>query len=120
MLPQYRVLIRGKEDLMANVADEPVAVPAQGREQVFTTEGFTPLGRPVWYVRFFMAIVRAAERMNLRYSKVGNPSVYDNAVFPWAAAVESEWPAIRRELESVLTRKDELPDFHDIATDVAS
>ena len=105
---------------MANVADEPVAVPAQGREQVFTTEGFTPLGRPVWYVRFFMAIVRAAERMNLRYSKVGNPSVYDNAVFPWAAAVESEWPAIRRELESVLTRKDELPDFHDIATDVAS
>jgi ornithine lipid ester-linked acyl 2-hydroxylase len=120
MLPQYRVLNRGKEDRMANIAEEPMAVPPKGGEQVFTTEGFKPLGRPVWHVRLFMAIVEAAERLNRRYSKVGNPSVYHNAVFPWAAAIESEWRAIRKELEGVLVRKDELPDFHDIAADVAS
>ncbi len=67
-----------------------------------------------------MAIIRAAEHLNLRYSKAGNPSVYDNAVFPWAAEIESEWRLIRAELERVLTRKDELPDFHEIAADVAS
>ena len=77
---------------MANVAEEPMAVPPQG-EQVFTTEGIKPLGRPVWHVRMFMAIVEAAERLNRRYSKVGNPSVYENAVFPWVAAIESEWRA---------------------------
>jgi ornithine lipid ester-linked acyl 2-hydroxylase len=105
---------------MANVADEPVAVPPHGGKQVFTTKGMKPLGRPVWYVRLFMAAVEAAERLNRRCSKVGNPSVYENAVFPWAAAIEGEWRVIRKELESVLLRKSELPDFHDIAADVAS
>jgi aspartyl/asparaginyl beta-hydroxylase (cupin superfamily) len=105
---------------MANIAEKPVAVPPQGGEQVFTTTGIKPLGRPGWHIRFFMAIVEAAERLNRRYSNVGNPSVYENAVFPWVAAIESEWRAIRKELETVLKRKDELPDFHDIAADVAS
>jgi beta-hydroxylase len=120
MLLQCRVLILGKEYRMANVAEDPMAVPSQSGEQVFTTDGIKPLGRPVWHVRLFMAIVEAAERLNRRYSKVGNPSVYENAAFPWAAAIESEWRPIRKELESVLVRKDELPEFHDIAADVAS
>ena len=85
------------------------------------TEGIAPAQkRSSPFVRLLLALVKAAERLNLRYSKVGNPSVYDNAVFPWAAEVESEWRTIRKELEGVLTRKDELPDFHDIAADVAS
>jgi beta-hydroxylase len=67
-----------------------------------------------------MGIIRNAERLNLRHSKVGNPAVYDNALFPWAAEIESEWRKIRAELENVLIRKDELPDFHEIAADVAS
>jgi beta-hydroxylase len=67
-----------------------------------------------------IAAVAAAERLNLRFSKVGNPSVYDNAVFPWVAGIEREWQAIRSELDSVLTRKDELPDFHEIAADISS
>ncbi|GGM49730.1 hypothetical protein GCM10012275_20760 [Longimycelium tulufanense] len=32
--------------------------------------------------------------------------------------VEREWQAIRSELEGVLTRRDELPAFQDIVTDV--
>src|SRR5215468_9710142 len=102
MLLHYPVLIRGKEDRMANVAEEPMPVPPQGGEQVFTTKGIKPLGRPGWHIRLFMAIIEAAERLNRRYSKVGNPSVYENAVFPWVAAIESEWLAIRKELETVL------------------
>ena len=71
-------------------------------------------------IKCLVPIVRFAEWINLRYSKVGNPPVYENSVFPWAAGIEREWRTIRRELEAVLTRKDELPDFHEIAADVAS
>jgi beta-hydroxylase len=67
-----------------------------------------------------MAFIAFVERLNITYSKVGNPDVYDNAVFPWVREVERAFPAIRRELELVLQRKDDLPSFHDIATDVTS
>jgi beta-hydroxylase len=107
---------------MTNIARDPLAssVPAQSGGQVFVTEGVAPHNRRNWLVRLFVAIVSAAERLNLRYSKVGNPSVYDHSVFPWVAEIEAEWQTIRKELENVLTRKDELPDFHEIAADVAS
>ena len=60
------------------------------------------------------------ERLNLNCSKVGNPPIYDNAVFPWTKEIEREWRAIRAELDRVLTRKDDLPGFHEIASDVAT
>ncbi len=106
---------------MTDIAQENQgsAVRVKSGEQLFATEGIM-LQRRSLGVRIFMAIVAAAERLNLRYSKVGNPSVYDNAVFPWAAGLEREWRTIRGELEKVLTRKDELPDFHEISTDIAS
>jgi beta-hydroxylase len=90
------------------------ASPAQN----FGTAGLKPMARPSLTTRIFMRIVQAAERLNLRCSKVGNPPVYDNAVFPWAAEVEREWHLIRAELDQVLKRKDELPGFHEIAADV--
>ncbi|MGO8952455.1 MAG: aspartyl/asparaginyl beta-hydroxylase domain-containing protein [Rhodomicrobium sp.] len=106
---------------MSDFAQEtPPALQAQRGEQVFATAGVAPLGRPSRLVRIFGAIVQGAERLNLRYSKVGNPSAYDNKVFPWASEIEWEWRAIRRELDSVLIRKEDLPEFHEIATDIAS
>ena len=100
----------------------PSANPAGGAnlEQNFTTEGIETMLRPSLVTRFFMRIVAWAEGLNLKLSKVGNPAVYDNAVFPWAKDVEREWKAIRTELEQVLMRKDELPGFHEISTDVAT
>jgi beta-hydroxylase len=88
--------------------------------QSFGTEGIKPMARASFTTRFFMRIVAWAERLNLKCSKVGNPCVYDNAVFPWAVEIEREWPAIRRELDRVLTRKDDLPGFHEISSDVAT
>ena len=88
--------------------------------QSFETEGIKPMLRPSLVTRFFMRIVGFAERLNVKHSKVGNPTVYDNATFPWAAEIEREWPAIRRELDRVLVRQAELPGFHEISTDVAT
>lgn len=89
-------------------------------QQSFGTAGIAPMQRPGVTARTFMRIVAWAERLNLRYAVYGNPPVYDAETFPWAAGVEREWRAIRDELDSVLGRKDELPGFHEISTDVAT
>jgi len=89
-------------------------------QQVFGTDNIDPLSRPSRVAQTFMRLVRWAERLNVRYSKVGNPPVYDNAVFPWTASVERDWRLIRDELEQVLLRQSELPSFQDISTDVAT
>src|SRR6266571_824952 len=88
--------------------------------QAFGTDGIAPMERPGLMSRVFVAFVAWAERLNLDYSKVGNPPVYDNATFPWVREVEREWRAIRGELDQVLIRKSELPSFQDISTDVAT
>ena len=70
----------------------------QNLDQKFGTDGFKPMGRPSIIVRTFMGIVSAVERLNLKYSAVGNPPIYDNATFPWAAEIEREWHLIRAEV----------------------
>jgi aspartyl/asparaginyl beta-hydroxylase (cupin superfamily) len=87
-------------------------------QQKFGTDGLAPMERPGAVTRFFMGIVRWAESLNLKYAVHGNPPVYDNATFPWAAEIEKAYPDIRRELETVLMRKSELPNFQDISSDV--
>lgn len=84
----------------------------------FGTAGIAPMERPGAVTRFFMGIVAQAEKLNLKYARLGNPPVYDNAVFPWAKEIERHWPAIRAELDCVLRRQEELPTFQDISTDV--
>ena len=103
---------------MTTVSEPPAdAVPAP--TQNFGTAGIKPLERPSPITRAFMAVVAWVERLNLKFSKVGNPPIYDNAVFPWSKLIERDWRAIRAELDHVLTRKDDLPGFHELSTDVA-
>jgi beta-hydroxylase len=99
-------------------ATDTTATDGDDITQQFGTEGFEPMGRPSATVRAFMAVVAFIERLNLKYSKVGNPAIYDNAVFPWASESEREWHLIRGALDKVLVRKDDLPGFHEIAADV--
>jgi beta-hydroxylase len=89
----------------------------QNPAQKFGTADIKPMERPSLLTRFFMRIVAWAEQLNLALSKVGNPSIYDNKVFPWTRSIEKEWRAIRAELDHVLTRKEELPAFHELASD---
>jgi beta-hydroxylase len=88
--------------------------------QRFATGGIQPMTRPSLVTRVFMHVVAFVERLNLACSSVGNPPVYNNAVFPWAAEIVREWRAIRGELDHVLTRKEELPGFHEISADVGT
>jgi ornithine lipid ester-linked acyl 2-hydroxylase len=88
--------------------------------QQFGTQGIKPLERPSGITWALMRLVACVERLNVRFSRVGNPSIYDKAVFPWAAAIEREWTAIRTELDRVLVRKEDLPGFHEISSDVST
>ena len=117
----------GKENFSARVLKEyEMSNPdtsiqdkaATDPKQKFGTEGIAAMDRPSPITRFFMGIVSWAEGLNLKYAKLGNPPVYDNATFPWSAEIEKEWPAIRKELDTVLLRQSELPSFQDISTDV--
>jgi aspartyl/asparaginyl beta-hydroxylase (cupin superfamily) len=88
------------------------------KPQAFATEGLAPIDRPSRIARFFMRVVQWAEGVNLKYAIHGNPPVYDNVIFPWASEIEKAYPDIRAELERVLARKEDLPNFQDIASDV--
>jgi len=104
-------------------AEPQIAQTAQAgapARQVMETEGLRSMTRPDRLTRLFMAIIAFAERLNLKYAVHGNPCVYDNAEFPWVAAVERNWRAIRRELDAVLQRRAELPPIQDLTADVGS
>jgi beta-hydroxylase len=52
-----------------------------------------------------------------RHSLVGNHTFFDPDDFAWVAELEAGAPAIRAELDEVLSYSDELPNFQDISTD---
>jgi aspartyl/asparaginyl beta-hydroxylase (cupin superfamily) len=106
---------------LSTVAEQPPqAAPEQNPAQRFGTDGIKPMARPSPVTRAFMRVIAFVERLNLTCSKVGNPPIYDNAVFPWTHDVEREWRTIRAELDRVLMRKDDLPGFHEISSDVST
>jgi aspartyl/asparaginyl beta-hydroxylase (cupin superfamily) len=105
---------------LVTVAEQAGTAQNQDPAQNFGTAGIKPMGRPSRLTRLFMGVVAGVERLNLTCSKVGNPPIYDNAVFPWTKEIERDWRAIRAELDHVLTRQQDLPGFHEISADVAS
>lgn len=70
------------------------------------------------FTRLIIRLLMLAERLNIRYSKVGNPPVYDTALFPWVSHIESAYPEIKTELLQVLKRKEELGNFQDLVPGV--
>jgi beta-hydroxylase len=81
------------------------------------TEGIASMDRPGLAGRGLAWLIASAERLNLRQARLGNPTVYDNAAFPWVASIEREWQTIRGELDRVMLRRAALPAMQDITTD---
>jgi ornithine lipid ester-linked acyl 2-hydroxylase len=61
--------------------------------------------------------LRIVNRLVARASVVPEQPFYDPASFPWVAPLEADWKLVRAELDAVLVRRDELPNFQDISTD---
>ena len=59
-----------------------------------------------------------AEWCFAKFSRVGDKPVFSRDDFAWVGAVEADWRAIRAELDRIMQRRDELPNFQDISTAV--
>jgi len=44
-----------------------------------------------------------------------NVTFFEPDSYPWVAPVEAEWRAIRKELDALLVRRDEIPNFQDLS-----
>jgi ornithine lipid ester-linked acyl 2-hydroxylase len=40
---------------------------------------------------------------------------FDPNAFPWVDEVEAKWPAVRKELDALLVRRDDIPNFQDVS-----
>ncbi len=67
---------------------------------------------------FFFHLLHAVERVFVRFSVHGEAPVHRNEDFPWMAALEHDWRAIRAELDAVLLRREPIPAFQEIAPEL--
>lgn len=92
----------------------------ENQQQSKTTGLDDTMSRASTAARMVQTLVGGAERLNLKYSTVGNPPVFPTDTFPWAREIEAEWKLIRAELDKIMVRKGELPAFHEISAEVRS
>jgi beta-hydroxylase len=55
------------------------------------------------------------EKMIAEWSPGGERTFFDNSTFSWVAPLESEWRAIRTELNAVLVHKEQIPNLQDVS-----
>jgi beta-hydroxylase len=71
-----------------------------------------------WLAKLGTKALHFIERRVAASSTVGTAPVFDNALFPWVAELEARADTIRAELQEVLKRRDELPNFQDVTPGV--
>ena len=57
----------------------------------------------------------ALNRLLVHYSQVGDPVVFDNAVFPWVRRLEDRYEEVRHEALRLYDLRDALPTFHQVS-----
>lgn len=62
-------------------------------------------------------IIKRIQKLMGRYSLVGDQKFFSTSQFPWSQKLEANWKTIRTELDQVLMRREDLPNFQDISPD---
>ena len=62
-------------------------------------------------------IIKQLERFIRHNSLVDDTPVLDPAVFDWIPALEADWRTIRSELDAVMQKPEQVPNFQDISRD---
>lgn len=62
-------------------------------------------------------MMRQIEKLFARHSLIGDSTFFDAAQFSWVCELEKNWTHIREELDFILTKREQLPNFQDISTD---
>jgi len=45
----------------------------------------------------------------------GDKTFFQTEEFPWVASIEAEWKTIRKELDALMVRREEIPNFQDVS-----
>jgi beta-hydroxylase len=45
----------------------------------------------------------------------GDQTFFEPEAFPWVAEIEAEWKTIRKELDALMVRREEIPNFQDVS-----
>ncbi len=53
----------------------------------------------------------------IMFVRDGDKTFFEPESFPWLPAVEAEWRPVRKELEALLARLEDIPNFQDISED---
>jgi beta-hydroxylase len=53
----------------------------------------------------------------IMFFRDGEKTFFEPDAFSWVHAVEAEWPAVRKELEALMTRREDIPNFQDLSED---
>ncbi len=70
--------------------------------------------------RLFLKMQEALESGVSKVSQHQESHIYNNDLFPWAAELETDWKLVRRELDSIMQFRDQIPSFHEILKEVSS
>lgn len=60
-------------------------------------------------------IIKSCEYLIVKYSLPGNHPFFDNDFFPWIKKLEDNIPIMQKEMEQVIARLNDLPNFQDIS-----
>lgn len=53
----------------------------------------------------------------MMFFRDGQRTFFEPEAFSWVSAVEANWTAVRKELEAVMARREDIPNFQDISED---
>jgi hypothetical protein len=45
----------------------------------------------------------------------GDKTFFEPEAFPWVASIETDWKAVRKELDALMVRREEIPNFQDVS-----
>jgi len=62
-------------------------------------------------------LIGQIQKLMGRYSLIGDHEFFSAENFPWSREVEANWKDIREELDQVMERREDLPNFQDISPD---
>jgi ornithine lipid ester-linked acyl 2-hydroxylase len=66
-----------------------------------------------------IAFIGIVEKINKKFSLVGDKEFFEKNQFEWIAQIEKNWEKVRDEIQPIAqSRLHELPRFHDIATSI--
>lgn len=68
-------------------------------------------------MKYGRKLLRQVQKRIGRASAIGDHAFFAPGKFPWAQEIEKNWGTIREELDVVLTRREDLPNFQDISPD---